>query len=296
MNRVVISGLQNSGKSSIFRETYQNLSPPPHDEDDYYKAKILKAKSLGKFLKIEFDEVSGDHLANLPKTQIKDHFQGVAALIWVVDISNERTIATSLFYWNQLVKKMDSFPFLLKFICFHKTDQVENIDQKQGFFGSLRQDFTSVTLTPPVFYYTSLHDNSTYVLMAKVLQSIQEKSIVFKQMEHKTKEFLLMNEDFFGVAIISNEGLAVIETGEKVEFVTLPANLWLSTNDRLREAFNIQEGLACTIHLDEQTLIFFDLNPELLLCTISKKEAPLQFSFVRSDLLGQVLREILKEV
>ncbi|MFW9779616.1 MAG: GTPase domain-containing protein [Candidatus Heimdallarchaeota archaeon] len=296
MNRVVISGLQNSGKSSIFREAYQNLAPSSHDEEDYYRGKILKAKSLEKLLKIEFDEVSGDHLGNLPKSQIKEYFRGAAALIWTVDVSDERTISTSLFYWDLLVKKMDSFPFLLKYVCFHKTDLVENMEQKQEFFGSLRQDFTSITLTPPVFYYTSLQDNSTHVLMARVLQNIQEKSIVFKQMEHKIKEFLLTNEDFFGAVVISNEGLAVIEAGEDVEYVTLPANLWLSTNDRLREAFNIQEGLACTIHLDEQTLIFFDLNPELLLCTISKKEAPLQFSFVRSDLLGQALCAILKEV
>jgi len=80
--------------------------------------------------------------------------------------------------------------------------------------------------------------------------------------------------------------------GEKVEFVILPANLWLTTNERLKEAFD-KEPLACTIHLTDQILLFFDIGSDLLLTTVAKKDAPLQFSFIRSDLLAQSLREIL---
>lgn len=295
MNRIVISGLKNAGKTSIYQETYENIIPDPNHESDHYRKKILKAKSLGKILKLEFDEIKGDHLGNLPETQIKEYFKGVAALIWVVDVSDERTIATSQFYWAALIKKLSAYPFLLKYVCFHKIDRVNNVDQKQEYFGSLRQDFSSVTLTMPFFYYSTIQDSSVFVLMANVLDKIQEANIVIKQVEYKIKEFLMTNDDFFGVTIISSDGLAVIEAGEENEFATLPANLWLGTNDRLREAFNIKQ-LACTIHLDEHTLIFFDLNPELLLCAIAKNSAPLQFSFVRSDLLGQALREILQEV
>ena len=100
------------------------------------------------------------------------------------------------------------------------------------------------------------------------------------------------NEDFFGVTILSSEGLPIIEMGEKVEFVILPANLWLGTNERLKEAFRTHT-LTCTIHLDDQILLFFDIGADLLLTTVAKKEAPLQFSFIRSEMLSQSLREIL---
>ena len=129
-------------------------------------------------------------------------------------------------------------------------------------------------------------------MMADVMKKIHEASFEIKQAHNKISQFLQTNEDFFGATILSSDGLPIIEIGDKVEFVILPANLWLGTNERLREAFNA-ETLACTIHLSDQILLFFDIGSDLLLTTITKKEAPLQFSFIRSDLLAQSLREIL---
>ena len=129
--------------------------------------------------------------------------------------------------------------------------------------------------------------------MAEVMKRIHESSFEIQQINKKLNEFLQNNEDFYGATILSIDGLPIIEVGEKVEYVVLPANLWLGTADRLREAFNTESYISCTIHLNDQILLFFDVGSDQLLTTIAKRDAPLQFSFIRSDMLAQSLREIL---
>ena len=212
--------------------------------------------------------------------------------MWVVDVADQRTISTSLFHWKQVLKWFNEYSaYSLKYVCFHKTDLL-TVEDKDTLFSSLRSDFQSISQDQVNFYYTSLNDSSVLVMMADVMKKIHEASFEIKQAHNKISQFLKTNEDFFGATILSSDGLPIIEIGDKVEFVILPANLWLGTNERLREAFNA-ETLACTIHLSDQILLFFDIGSDLLLTTITRKEAPLQFSFIRSDLLAQTLREIL---
>ncbi|MFX0185024.1 MAG: hypothetical protein ACFE95_18220 [Candidatus Hodarchaeota archaeon] len=293
MNKILLSGLPGAGKSTIYRETYEKITTT---SDNTYKNEILKIKSLGKVLQIQFLEEEGDQLDFLTEKEIKDLFSNVAVSIWVVDISNQRTLSTSLFHWKTFQKSLIEYsPFSLRFICFHKTDLLEG-DNHKDYFSSLKQDYESESDKHASYYYTSTNDKSVFQFMATVLQKVREASFEISHAENLIHQFLQTNDDFFGVALISSDGLSVIEKGEKerIEYVTLPANLWLSTNDRLKEAFQMNQ-LACTIHLDEQTFLFFDIGADLLLTCITKKEAPLQFSFIRSDLLAQSLNEVFRK-
>ncbi|MHA2245674.1 MAG: ADP-ribosylation factor-like protein [Candidatus Hodarchaeales archaeon] len=287
MAKILLLGIPKAGKSSIYQESYKAITCA---EDNPYKTIILKVKSLQKILQIQFREENSFEISS--KEKVKEIFTNVQIVLWVVDVANQRTISTSLFHWKQVLKWLNEYSaYTLKYVCFHKIDLL-NFEDKDTLFSSLKSDFQSSSQDQVNFHYTSLNDSSALVMMADVMKKIHEASFEIKQAHNKISQFLETNEDFFGATILSSDGLPIIEIGDKVEFVILPANLWLGTNERLREAFNA-ETLACTIHLNEQTLLFFDIGSDLLLTTITKKEAPLQFSFIRSDLLAQSLREIL---
>jgi predicted regulator of Ras-like GTPase activity (Roadblock/LC7/MglB family) len=179
----------------------------------------------------------------------------------------------------------------MKFVWFHKTDLLAVEDQKT-LFNSLRGEFELGVTGEISFSSTSIKNETALIGMVEILKKIQEASYEIKQIQNQVHQFLQTNDDFFGATVLSSDGLPVIEIGDCIEYVSLPANLWLGTNDRLKEAFNTN-NLACTIHLDNQILIFFDIGSDLLLTTIAKKEAPLQFSFIRSDLLAKDLRDII---
>ncbi|UCE12590.1 MAG: hypothetical protein JSV04_10385 [Candidatus Heimdallarchaeota archaeon] len=292
MTKILLLGLPKTGKSSILQETYEKITT---EEDNPYRRTILKVKSLQKILQLEFHEENTFEL--LSEDQIKDLFSNTLIVLWVVDVTDQRKLSTSLFHWKQVLGWSKKYsPYAHKFVCFHKTDLL-TIEDRKTLFGSLKNDFQADIQDQVNFYYSSLKDESTIIMTARIMQIIHESSFEITQAQNKINQFLQTNEDFYGATIISSEGLPVVEIGEKVEFVILPANLWLGTNERLKEAFNIDitESLACTIHLSDNTLLFFDIGSDLLLTTISKKEAPLQFSFIRSDLLAQSLREIFGE-
>ncbi|UCG03487.1 MAG: hypothetical protein JSW11_05725 [Candidatus Heimdallarchaeota archaeon] len=287
MGKILLFGLPKSGKSSIYRESYQTITSA---EDNPYKERILKVKSLEKLLQIEFYEENT--FESFSKEEIEKIFSDVEVILWVIDVSDQRTISTSLFHWNKVLEYLKTHSaFAVKFVCFHKTDLL-TLEDKDTLFNTLRSNFQADLEDQVNFYNTTLKDDSVLAMMAQIMKMIHESSFEIKQANNKITEFLQTNEDFYGVTILSSDGLPIIEVGEKVEFVILPANLWLGTNERLKEAFGINT-LTCTIHLDDQILLFFDIGSELLMTTVAKKEAPLQFSFIRSDLLSQSLREIL---
>ncbi|MFX0174357.1 MAG: hypothetical protein ACFE9L_20970 [Candidatus Hodarchaeota archaeon] len=292
MGKILLSGLPGAGKSAIYKEAYEKIISTSENQ---YKNKIAKIKSLEKVLRIYFHEEEGDTIDYLTEEQAKDLFSNVIISIWIVDVANQRKLSESLFHWKLFQKKIKMYsPYALKFICFHKTDLLEG-NNHEDYFSSLKEDYVSEMDKNVSFFITSLKNSSVFEFMAEVLRKVREASFEMKQVENKIKVFLETNEDFYGAVLISSDGLSIVEMGEKesIEFVTLPANLWLGTNDRLKEAFVINQ-LACTIHLDKYTLIFFDVVSDLLLTCIAKREAPLQFSFIRSDLLAQSLNEILK--
>ncbi|MFX0125158.1 MAG: ADP-ribosylation factor-like protein [Candidatus Hodarchaeota archaeon] len=287
MSKILLLGLPKSGKTSIYQESYQSITST---EENPYKKQILKVKSLQNLLQIEFYEESIREV--LSREQIEEIFSNVQAVLWVVDVADQRTISTSLFHWKKVLEHLKKHSaFASKLVCFHKTDLL-TLEDKSTLFNTLKTDFQSNFENQINFYYTSLEDDSVLEMMAEIMKIIHESSFEIKQAHNKINEFLQTNEDFFGVTVLSSDGLPIIETGEQVEFVILPANLWLGTNERLKEAFRTS-SLSCTIHLDNQILLFFDIGADLLLTTVAKKDAPLQFSFIRSDLLSQSLREIL---
>jgi len=287
MGKILLLGLPKSGKSSILRESYQTITSA---EENSYKDKILKVKSLEKLLQIEFYEENMSE--NFSKEEIKNLFSNAQVVLWVLDVADRRTISTSLFHWKKVLEYLKEYStFASKFVCFHKTDLL-TVEDRDTLFSTLKNNFQANLEEEVNFYYTSLEDDSVIEMMAQMMKIIHESSFEIKQATNKINEFLKTNEDFYGVTILSSEGLPVIEVGEKVDIVTLPANLWLGINERLKEAFGTNT-VTCTIHLDDQILLFFDVGSELLMTTIAKKEAPLQFSFIRSDMLSQSLSEIL---
>lgn len=290
MTKILILGTPKAGKSSILQEAYEKITDA---EDNPYKNRILKLKSLHKVLHLDFLEENSIDMFSID--QITELFSDVEILIWVVDVADHRTISTSLFHWKKAIGYLkENSPFALKFVCFHKTDLL-TVEDKNALFSSLRSDFQLNIEDQINFYYTTTKDDSILVMMAEVMKRIHESSFEIQQISKKITEFLQNNEDFYGVAILSSDGLSILEAGEKVEYVVLPANLWLGTTDRLKEAFST-ETVSCTIHLNDQILLFFELGSDQLLTTIAKSDAPLQFSFIRSDMLAQSLREILNNL
>ena len=118
MGKILLLGLPKSGKSSILRESYQTITSP---EGNPFKEKILKVKSLENLLQIEFYE---ENMAeNLSKEEIKDIFTNTQIMLWVLDVSDQRTISTSLFHWKKVLEYLKEYSsFATKLVCFHKTD------------------------------------------------------------------------------------------------------------------------------------------------------------------------------
>ncbi|MHA2225334.1 MAG: ADP-ribosylation factor-like protein [Candidatus Hodarchaeales archaeon] len=291
MFKILLLGLPNAGKTAIFHETYFSVVK---DEENPFNKIIFLIKSLQNVFNVEFHEENS--IVDLSENKLKELFLGSQIIIWVVDVSDQRTLSTSLFHWKKALTTSKKYSkFATKYISFHKTDLLDTKNYND-LLDSLREDFQSSEIKGQLkFYNTSLKDESALVMMSEVMKQVHESSFEIKQIENQIEQFLQTNsEDFFGATLLSTDGLPVIEfgTASKLEFVVLPANLWLGTNDRLKEAFNTK-SISSTIHLSDQILIFFDIGSELLLTTIAKKEAPLQFSFIRSDLLAQSLREIL---
>ncbi|MHA2073859.1 MAG: ADP-ribosylation factor-like protein [Candidatus Hodarchaeales archaeon] len=290
MSKILVFGLPNAGKKSILNKTYDRIDLEP--EENPFKKEIMKIKTLQKLLKIQFQREEADFLDILSQDQKVDLFRDTQILIWVVDCADQRNLSTSLFYWKKTLEEHQKFSKFAKIvICYNKNDLI-SIEDQEVLHKSLKNDFEHSLSGDYVSFITSLKDNSIFEMMIFCLKMIHEASFEIRQIQNQVNQFLITNDDFYGATILSSDGLPVIELGEHVEFVSLPANLWLGTNDRLKEAFNMK-NLSCTIHLDNQTLIFQDIGSDLLLTTIAKPEAPLQFSFIRSDMLAKDLREIL---
>jgi len=292
MSKILVLGLPNAGKKSILHKTYDRIDLEP--EENPYKKEIIKIKTLKRLLKIQFQKEEADFLDTLSQKQKEDLFRDTQILIWVVDSADQRTLSTSLFYWKKILEEHGKYSKFAKIvICYNKNDLI-TVEDQEVLHNSLKNDFEHSLSKEHISFNTSLNDNSIFEMMIYCLRMIHEASFEIKQIQNQVNQFLITNDDFYGATVLSSDGLPVIELGEAehVEFVSLPANLWLGTNDRLKEAFNTK-NLACTIHLDSQTLIFLDIGSDLLLTTIAKPEAPLQFSFIRSDMLAKDLREIL---
>ena len=134
MAKILVLGLPNAGKSSIIRETYKNIEDSPYLEENPHKSKILKLKSLQKLLKIEFHEENVDLIHQLSNEQKTELFSNVQIALWILDVSDQRTLSSTLFHWKQTIEKLNEYSrYAMKFVWFHKTDLLAVEDQKTLF-------------------------------------------------------------------------------------------------------------------------------------------------------------------
>ncbi|MHA2495145.1 MAG: hypothetical protein ACXAEI_06640, partial [Candidatus Hodarchaeales archaeon] len=95
-----------------------------------------------------------------------------------------------------------------------------------------------------------------------------------------------------GITVYTDEGLPVFEEGT-TDVIVVPANLWLSSSDRLSDEFGTQAILKSMIETDEYIFVFQAIRSKFLLTGVAKKVAPLQFVLVKMDELAKTVNELL---
>ena len=288
-------GLGASGKSSIRSVVFEGASP--EDVKDY-SATINYTRSSKSIIDSAFQifDCGGQEsfISVFVGEQAEFIFSDVTLLIWVVDVSNFDQVSTSKFYFDHAVKRLYQFsPDASIFVLCHKTDLLLP-NMRDQVVETMKAYFTAKEGTFEITYRsTSIFDNSVFLVVGEMVQTIINKGTKAKTVSEAIQEFIQLNKELSGIAIYTEDGLPVFEEGTLTTKLILPANLWLTNLDRLTDEFASDVTFKTTLETNQYMFVFQKLRGELLLTGIAHKVSPLQYVLVKMDKLAGVVEELL---
>lgn len=293
--KVLFMGLGASGKSSIRSIVFEGKSV--EDVKDY-KATINYTRSSKNIIDSAFQifDCGGQEsfISVFVGEQAEFIFNEVSILVWVVDVSNFDAVSTSKFYFDLAVKRLSEYSPDAEIFCFfHKVDLLLP-DMKKQVIQTMESYFVSEGAFDIHYRGTSIHDNSIFLAVGDMVQTLILKTTKAKTVSEAIQEFIQTHTELSGIAIYTaEEGLPVFEEGEMTDRIILPANLWLTNYDRLSEEFASDQTFKSTLETNDYILIFQKLKNELLLSGIAQKVAPLQYVLVKMEQLAEIISNLL---
>jgi len=295
--KLLLMGLGASGKSSIRAVAFEGKSP--EDVKDY-KATINYTRSMKTIIRNPFQIFDCGGQENFISVFVGEQaefiFSDVMVLIWVVDVSNMDQISTSKFYFDHAIKRLNQYsPEAEVFVFFHKNDLIIPNLRKQV-IETMEQYFVIPYDNKITYRATSIFNQSIYLAIGEIIRTLMIKSTKAQTVSEAIREFLKQNEELGGVSIYTaEEGLPVFEEGELAEQIIIPANLCLTTNERIGSEFNVTDVFKTTIETNDYIFVFQHLKTtqELLLSGIARKIAPLQYVMVKMEQLAAIVKDLL---
>ncbi|MFX1507035.1 MAG: ADP-ribosylation factor-like protein [Promethearchaeota archaeon] len=292
--KVLFMGLGASGKSSIRSVVFEGKSP--EDVKDY-SATINYTRSTKSIIDSAFQifDCGGQEsfISVFVGEQAEFIFSDVTILVWVVDVSNFDQVSTSKFYFDHAVKRLAEFsPDAIVFCLFHKLDLLLP-DMREQVSETMKQYFIPVEEIKIHYRKTSIFDQSIYLAIGEMIQTLILQSTKAKTVSDAIQEFIKQHSELSGIAIYTDDGLPVFEEGELVERIILPANLWLTNYDRIKSEFETDLTFKTTLETDDYMFVFHRIKEELLLTGIAKKVAPLHYVLVKMEQIATIVQDLL---
>jgi GTPase SAR1 family protein len=287
-------GLGASGKSSIRSVVFEGKSP--EDVKDY-SATINYTRSTKNIIDSAFQifDCGGQEsfISVFVGEQAEFIFSDVTILIWVVDVSNFDQVSTSKFYFDHAVKKLSQFSSgAIIFCLFHKIDLLLP-DMRDQVIETMKQYFLPVDEIEIYYRSTSIFDKSIYSTVGEMIQKLILQNTKAKTVSEAIQGFINQHSDLSGIAVYTDDGLPVFEEGELAERIVLPANLWLTNYDRIKDEFHTEETFKTTLETDDYVFVFQRIKEELLLTGIAKRVAPLQYVLVKMEQIATIVSDLL---
>ncbi len=287
-------GLGASGKSSIRSVVFEGKSP--EDVKDY-SATINYTRSTKSIIDSAFQifDCGGQEsfISVFVGEQAEFIFSDVTILIWVVDVSNFDQVSTSKFYFDHAVTRLAEFSSgAIIFCLFHKLDLLLP-DMREQVLETMKQYFLPVKELEIYYRATSIFDKSIYLTIGEMIQKLILQSTKAKTVSEAIQEFINQHAELSGIAIYTDDGLPVFEEGELAERIILPANLWLTNYERIRNEFETTSTFKTTLETDDYMLVFQRIKDELLLTGIAKKVAPLNYVLVKMEQIATIVSKLL---
>lgn len=287
-------GLGASGKSSIRSIVFEGKSV--EDVKDY-KATINYTRSTKNIIDSAFQifDCGGQEsfISVFVGEQAEFIFNDVMILVWVVDVSNFDAVSTSKFYFDHAAKRLSEYSLDAEIFClFHKVDLLLP-DMKEQVFQTMKNYFTSEQLFKIHYRETSIYNNSIYLAVGEMIQTLILKTTKAKTVSEAIQEFIQAHTELSGIAVYSDEGLPVFEEGKMADQIILPANLWLSNYDRISDEFASDQTFKTTLETNDYIFIFQRLKNELMLSGIARKVSPLHYVAVKMEQLAEIINKLL---
>jgi hypothetical protein len=289
-------GLGASGKSSIRSIVFEGKSP---EEVKDYDATINYSRSSRTIIdaSIQIYDCGGQEsfISAFVGDQAAFMFNDVSIMCWVADVGDPDQISTSKFYFDHAVNRLIEYsPEAIIFCLFHKVDLLlpEMVPKVEA---TMKRYFNAAGNFETHYFSTSIFTESIYHVMGVLIRKLILKSGTVKTVSEAIKRFVNANTEISGIAIYTEEGLPILEEGNLSNKIVLPANLWLSNQDRLRKEFNMTDTYKTTLETNNYILISQVIKGKenLLLAGIAEKVAPLQYVVAKMEQFATVLIDML---
>lgn len=281
-DKLILMGLGASGKSSITSIIFEGKKP---EDVEGYHATIQYARTPKKLINdLQILDCGGQDsfiTAFLGEEKSEFIFSDLKALIWVVDVSDSQNVSTSKYYFDTAINNILKFsPKASVYVFFHKIDLIKD-DFKQKLISGLSDFFTPAENVDIHFHPTSIFDQSLYKCFGNIVQQLVKSGSKTGSVSDEISTFLNKNENFFCIAIYSHEGLPVFEEGnlEKLEELSLPANITLSTFDQLDDRIGKQPVMVSILELENYYYLFKRIKGEFLLGGLTAKDYNVELAF-----------------
>lgn len=289
-------GLYASGKSTIKSVVFEGKDPKDFI-DKAYSATINYQRDIKSMIGTEFQifDLGGqeNYLNDFVGEKAEFIFNNVLALVWVVDVNAVENVSISKFYFDKAVENLVKYsPDAIIFCLLHKIDLVLG-HMVDDILGMLKDYFQAPDTLQIHHIATSIFNKSIFTVFGEITKILISQSGTAKSVGTAITSFVEQSQELSGITVYTEEGLPVFEEGELLDKIVVPANLWLSASERIREEFQTSKMLRTMVETDDYIFVFQKLKEKLLLTGLAKKIAPTQFVLLKMDQLSKTINDLL---
>jgi len=289
--KILMAGLPGSGLRTIKAVVVDN-NPPSELK------KVVKKLDVGNafrdvlqrrvlLLRCGGDEALQDVLskANDP---IYEH---VAALVFVLDISDQSTFSIAKYWFDNLIGHLHKFsPEARIFLLLHKIDLLGE-DKNLAEYIRATKNLFEVDGLDIYIHETSVYDASIFLAFKDMMQKEVNNQISVKQYLNR----MLKGSCFQSMAVYSKDGLPIYVAGELTPVIEIAANVMLSTVSRISEELEKDDEVSSTIlQMKKNTFMTFKtIDKNCIFVGVSKRRPRLGEFLIEADQIVETLQKAL---